>query len=225
MAVYRMAGVTVKMDARFPLTHDRAEAYRVDTDAVDMTLVGGGADAYEEHAVLARSFYEQLPRFDGFLLHASAVELGGRAFAFSAKSGTGKSTHAAHWCRELGALIVNDDKPAVRRIHGTFCACGTPFSGKHDASRAVCVPLGGVVLLKRGEQNAVRRLETNEALWMLLNQTLRPKEKTAYAALLSLFEELIAAVPFYEVHCVDAPQAAHDIYQGILQLEGEANGV
>ena len=42
-------------------------------------------------------FYGRLLRFDGLLLHASAVEVDGKAYLFSGPCGTGKSTHTKLW--------------------------------------------------------------------------------------------------------------------------------
>lgn len=208
MPYYRMAGLTVAMSPKYKVTAQRAAAYRIEAETADMTVVGDG-DAWEEHAELARSFYEQLLRFDGFLLHASGIALDGKAYLFSAPSGTGKSTHAAFWRQEFAATVINDDKPAIRLIDGTFYACGTPFSGKHDLSAPVCVPLGGIAVLRRGEKNAAERLSASAALWALLNQTLRPDNAAEYTQLLSLLERLIASVPVYAVSCTNDPSAAH----------------
>lgn len=38
-----------------------------------------------------------VPSSGGFYLHSSAVELDGRAYLFSGKSGVGKSTHTRLW--------------------------------------------------------------------------------------------------------------------------------
>ncbi len=208
MAIYEMAGLRVDMSPQHVLTAQRAAAYRVDGKHVDITLHGEG-DPWEEHAAFAQSFYEQLLGFDGFLLHASAVQLNGKAYLFSASSGTGKSTHASFWRTALGATVINDDKPAIRCINGVFHACGTPFSGKHDLSAPVCVPLGGIALLQRGDQNAAYPADITEALWFILNQTLRPQSAEQYNVLLSLIERLLAAVPVYVVSCTNDPSAAH----------------
>ena len=208
MPHYRIAGLTVAMQPQHNVTLRRAEKYRTDAELADITLVGDG-DAWEEHAALAQSFYEQLLSFDGFLLHASAVAYNGKAYLFSAPSGTGKSTHAAYWCSELGAVVINDDKPAIRLIDGAFYACGTPFSGKHDLSASLCVPLGGIAVLSRGQENTAHRLSTTEALWSLLNQTLRPEDTASYMKLLSLVETLLTNVPVMAISCTNDPTAAH----------------
>ena len=49
------------------------------------------------------------------MLHSSAVVADGKAYLFTADSGTGKSTHTQLWPRMFGdrAYILNDDKPAL----------------------------------------------------------------------------------------------------------------
>ncbi len=214
MPIYEIAGLKVEMTPRYALTARRAAPYRVVTDHKDMCLSGDGG-ATEEYAALARDFYEKLLRFDGFLLHASAVELDGKAYLFSAPSGTGKSTHAAYWREQFGARIINDDKPAIRRINDTFYACGTPFSGKHDISQPVCVEIGGIAMLRRGEETTVSRLDVAHALWALLDQTIRPTDAAGVERMLGLLEELLSRVPVFAVHCTNDAAAAHIVQTAI----------
>ena len=42
-------------------------------------------------------FYGQITRFGGIMLHASCVEYEGKAYLYTARSGTGKSTHTHLW--------------------------------------------------------------------------------------------------------------------------------
>ncbi|MBQ4617866.1 MAG: hypothetical protein IJB27_05775 [Clostridia bacterium] len=215
MPIYKMANLYVDMTPHHALTSQRAAAYRSDASIADIVLPPCDGDAYEEHAVLGRGFYGALLEHDGFLLHASAVELDGKAYLFSASSGTGKSTHAAFWQSELGALTINDDKPAVRLIDGVFHACGTPFSGKEDKSRNVCVPLGAIVVLRRGEKTKVEPIATREALFRLLDQTIRPAETAAYERLLTLAERVIESVPMYIAYVPNDPSSAREVYQQV----------
>ena len=69
-----------------------------------------------------RLFGSQLLMHDGLYLHASAVELDGKAYLFSADSGVGKSTHTRLWQQLHGskARIINDDKPALRCLDGVW---------------------------------------------------------------------------------------------------------
>ncbi|HOJ48598.1 MAG TPA: hypothetical protein PLD48_07010 [Bacillota bacterium] len=158
-------------------------------------------------------FYKALLGFDGMLVHASAVALDREAYLFSAKSGGGKSTHAALWQKVFGerAHIVNDDKPALRRIDGKFMVFGTPWSGKTDLNTNESAPLKAIAFLEQGTKNKITRLSAKEALLMLLNQTLRPAAE--WNRLSSLLDRLIKEIPFYKLTCdisADAVRCAYD---------------
>lgn len=214
MPYYDIAGLCVSMDARYPLTVSRAEPYLANrTDAV--FSVTGNGNEFEEYAELALSFYQQVLQYDGFLLHSSTVEYDGKAVAFSASSGVGKSTHSSYWQRELGAEIINDDKPVIRLIDDVPCACGTPFSGKAALSRNVCVPLYAIVFLTRAEKTVVRRLNAEEAVYRLLSQTLRPTDIQQYDRLLQLLERVLELIPVYEAGVPNDPLSASEVKTAI----------
>ena len=112
-----------------------------------------------EYMLTGSDFYTALIDFDGILLHSSCVAVDGVAYAFSADSGTGKSTHTQLWLKHFGdrAHIVNDDKPAIRFIDGKVYACGTPWSGKYDYSTPEILPLGGICFLERSKTNQIKK--------------------------------------------------------------------
>ena len=101
------------------------------------------SDSESEYYCSAYSFYTQLVNFNGLMLHSSAVVMDGRAYLFSAPSGTGKSTHTQLWLDVFGekAGILNDDKPALRRIDGKWYAYGTPWCGKEHWGCNASTPL------------------------------------------------------------------------------------
>lgn len=156
-----------------------------------------------------------LTRFSGMMLHASAVELDGRAYLFSGPSGVGKSTHTALWQREFpSAVVFNDDKPALRNIDGRWFAYGTPWSGKNHVNSNMRVPLAGICFLKRGSKNAIRTLSIAEALPCLIHQTMRVfKEETELDLMLRAVESLAENIPIYELSAlpdVEAVRLTHD---------------
>ena len=52
------------------------------------------------------AFYLKLLEFNGFMLHSSCVCRGGNAYLFSARSGTGKSTHTQKSALQIAILAV-----------------------------------------------------------------------------------------------------------------------
>lgn len=73
-----------------------------------------------------RLIAEKLAPLRRVLFHSCVVEYEGRAFAFTARSGTGKSTHARLWMRYLGDRGVKilwrgqavPIRPRAWRTHG-----------------------------------------------------------------------------------------------------------
>lgn len=156
------------------------------------------------------AFYSVLIDRNGMLLHSSAVVKDGRAYLFTANSGTGKSTHTGFWLELFpDAYILNDDKPAIRLADGVFCAYGTPWSGKHDISRNTGVPIGGIACVERAEYNFIEPMPPAQATAKLLSQTVRRhvgEEKIS--KLLDTIDLLIRSVPVYRLGCIADISAA-----------------
>lgn len=225
---YRIAGLAVQMD-----THGRtlrqAEPYQSDAETeADIIIRSYAALLKEKQPHLSEddseylstgsSFYNQLLRFDGMLLHSSAVVMDGQAYLFSAPCGTGKSTHTALWQQVFGrerAQILNDDKPALRLENGQFYAYGTPWSGKTDANLNLRVPLGGICLLRRGEVNKIEPYGGLSALHALLEQTARPMNADLMKRLLGLLDQLLRTVPIWKMECNMDPEAAQVSYSAM----------
>ena len=154
------------------------------------------------------NFARKLLLFDGFQLHASAVLLEGKAYLFSAPSGTGKSTHTEKWCRLFGAEYLNDDKPALRRMENGWVAYGTPWSGKHDLSSPQSAPLGGIAFLQRGQENTIRPLAPAEAVPLLISQSMRHLNEMQMSLQLALLDRLLQEVPVWLLTCRNDDEAA-----------------
>lgn len=226
MAVYKIAGLTVEYSCYFDLLKSRSKKYICDEKEVQIKLsldesyfISRRAkfptltDEEIEYIGMGAAFYKELLRFDGMMLHASAVELDGQAYLFSAPSGTGKSTHTEGWLRAFEkANIVNDDKPAIRKIDGRHYAFGTPFSGKHDISLNEGYPIKGICFLDRGE-NQIKKLTTEQAMTPLFNQTIRPDDESKMDLLCRCAEDLLKNVSFYAMLCDTSQEAAKMAYE------------
>lgn len=230
METFDIAKLKVQMDARGELLFSRTRAYLCDdVPAPDMVLTIPEA-VFEQkqkkypnltldecrYVWTGEAFYAHLLSFSGLLMHASCVEKDGGAYLFSAKSGTGKSTHTALWLKAFqNARIINDDKPALRKIDGRFCACGTPFSGKFDISENVQIPVRALVFLQRGEGNSIEPLEASKAIPLFLSQTLRPPKAETMAQMLDILGDLLKTVPAFLLTCNMDISAAHTAFEGI----------
>lgn len=157
-----------------------------------------------EYLLTGSLFYHHLLKYDGFMMHSSAIAYNDKAYLFSAPCGTGKSTHTGLWQKYLGeenVVYINDDKPAIRKVDGVFYAYGTPWSGKKDLSSNIKVPLGGIVYLSRDDKPHIEKVDVVDAVKNLLWQTTRPYTEKGMNKILNLFEELIKQIPIYEMGC------------------------
>lgn len=156
-----------------------------------------------EYMLTGSDFYTDLIKFNGILLHSSCVVVDGVAYAFSADSGTGKSTHTQLWLKHFGdrAYILNDDKPAIRIIDGKPYACGTPWSGKYDYSTPAVVPLAGICFLSRSETNQIKKADTGKAIYNIFSQTVRRLGEARMNMLMDNLNEIFKLVPIYDLGC------------------------
>lgn len=165
---------------------------------------------YESLAVY-RKICETMVARDCFLFHCSAVAVDGKAYLFAAPSGTGKSTHTRMWRQHFGtrAVMINDDKPLLQVREEAIYVCGTPWCGKHGIQTNCKAPIQGICLLRRGEENRIRKITPLEGYPELYRQTYRPVGQTEkMRRTLSLLKQLAERVPLYEMHCNISEEAA-----------------
>lgn len=164
----------------------------------------------------AYQFYMELTKFHGLYLHASAVVYNGRAYLFSGHCGTGKSTHTRLWQSTFGedARVINDDKPALRRLDGKWFAYGTPWCGKDGININEKAPLGGICFLKQAKENRIRRLSANEAMERFMAQTIHRFPKVEMLdRMLGYLDMLLREIPVYELENLPESDAARLSYE------------
>lgn len=175
------------------------------------------SDEYLETLAVYRQTAERLPKYDTFLFHGSAIAVDGEGYLFTARSGTGKSTHTRLWRERFGsrAVMVNDDKPLLRVTEQGVLVCGTPWDGKHRLSSNLSVPLKGICILERGERNEITPISFRDGYALLLQQCYRPADPVALGQTLSLLEKTGKAVPLYLLRCNMEPEAAQIAFNGM----------
>ena len=142
----------------------------------------------------------------------------GRAYLFSADPGTGKSTHTSLWQKYFGedeAKIINDDKPAIRLVDGELYVYGTPWSGKTDKNINMRVPIGAIVCLERSENNWVKEITPKEAIPFILQQTIRPENKSEMINLLTILDKVLRTIKVYRMGCNMDMEAVEVSYNSI----------
>lgn len=234
MGKYIIAGIKTEYEPRFPLLRERSQDYEADfpdgeaqikinisEDFLDEQLKAYPHLTREEHEYMwvGEGFCREVLRHGGIVLHSSCVEKDGKAYLFSARSGTGKSTHTHLWLNELsGTRIINDDKPLLIIKDGVLCACGTPFSGKTDENVNECVPIRALVFLSRSEENKIKRIKPSMAVTLFLEQTVKPKIKNYAEIMLQRADEVLTETPVFLLGCNKNEGTGKFVYNEIERI-------
>lgn len=170
-----------------------------------------------ERLHLCRRIAELLPKYDRVLFHGSVLAIDGRGVLFTAKSGTGKSTHTRLWRQEFGDRVrmVNDDKPFLHITDQGVTVYGTPWRGKHGLGENISAPLEAICFLNRGEENRISAVSSREVYPMLLQQTYTPDAPDAMVRTLALAEKLSRQTKLLKLYCNMDPEAAHAALAGL----------
>ncbi len=168
------------------------------------------SDRYLEALALHKAVSDKMPAFNRVLFHCSSIEVGGRAVAFTAPSGTGKSTHSRLWRQVYGDEVtyINDDKPFIGIDGGELYIYGSPWMGKHSLGRPARVPLAAIGLIVRDEKNFAKRMTPGEAFLTVIKQIHRPADIEMMKRTTQIMKQIAETVPMYEIHCNMDPEAA-----------------
>ena len=236
-----IAGQTVSVSALFESTRHYCGAYLTDLPAQFTVTVTKDAlareqqllyeEALEEHlrprvfpepflerSHIQRTVADHLLSQDILMFHGSAVALDGEGYLFTAKCGTGKSTHTRLWRQVFGerAVMVNDDKPFLRFAPDQVLVCGAPWSGKHGLDTNIAVPLKGICILERGIENLILPASPERARF-LFSQSHRPQDPGLQPLSHRLTEALIDRVPLWHMACNKEPAAAEMAFRAMSQ--------
>jgi len=144
------------------------------------------------------------------LIHASLVKLGDYGYAFIAKSGTGKSTHASMWLQHLSNCeLMNDDNPIIRIIDNEVYIYGSPWSGKTPCYRNVKAKLGAITRIDRAKTNAIEHLSPIEAFASILPSCSSMKwDRVIFNNICNTITQIVGKNCIYTMHCLPNKEAA-----------------
>ncbi len=229
MFIMELADVRVGVRHRYAYVERQCHAYTVEgSDAAFWVEASDAALAEElslgnapvevcESICIYREICERIAAHHVFLMHSSVLEVDGRAYAFAARSGVGKSTHTRLWLENIpGAQIVNGDKPLFRlEEDGHITVYGTPWNGKENWGRRTKAPLSAICFLERGAENRIRPAEPGEVFSRLVSQLYLQGERDSVEKRLFLMDALMRAVPAFVLSCNISPEAAQVAYAAL----------
>ena len=170
---------------------------------------------YLETVMVLRKTADALAEYGMLLMHGAAVAVNNKCFVFLADSGVGKTTHAMNWLKMIpGAFIVNGDKPFIDIRNDLVY--GSPWGGKESMHKNTCVPLGGLVILDRGEENIIKRTGFREILPCIFRQTYIPKDSSSSKLIYEMIMQF-GRIPCYHLFCNMDAESAVVSYNGIMQ--------
>ena len=215
MRIYRLAGLDIGIEAS-EYTYRKCRGYESDKASPDFTVSVSPEQVKNEQAISQNTSYEYcefvciyraicniIPLYNRLLMHAAVVEHDGVAYAFAAKSGTGKTTHVRLWKELYGdsVQIINGDKPILRFDGNTVFACGTPWCGKEGYNINKEVPLSAICFIERADDNSIVELDKRTALDLIMKQLLIPKSGEAAIKTLDLCSDLLENTSIYKLYC------------------------
>ncbi len=139
---------------------------------------------------------------DGLIFHACGVDDNGRGIVFVGHSGAGKSTQAGLWDHVPGAVVMNDDRVAVRcNSEGAMCH-GTPWGGTADIARNHSSPLSAIIILEQAANNSIEPLASSVSVPMLLARAFLPYwDQGLMERAISNLNAILDCVPVYRLEC------------------------
>lgn len=139
----------------------------------------------------------------GFLfIHSASVLYKEKLWLFSAKSGTGKSTHANMWQQAGTGKVINGDLNLVGIKNGEASVKGTPWCGTSGIYDLNEYPLGGIAFLVRDESDFVEELPFPEKVVAILRESITPmwdKEKLEKEIEIAL--QIAKQSVIFKLHC------------------------
>ncbi|MBN1483583.1 MAG: hypothetical protein JXA37_02580 [Chloroflexia bacterium] len=112
-------------------------------------------------------------RHRGVLVHAAAIEVGGKAWVFAGPSGSGKS----HWTRQWlarGSTILHEDRIVLRELDGQIWAFGTPWHLEPRLNSPRGAPLERLFFLQETTPDAIQQVGPTAATTLLLRSSILP---------------------------------------------------
>ena len=205
-----IANLTVEIDNKYGYIKALAKDYITDAPAdfsvkaesaeIEREAAGEYSLEYSESIVIYRKIAEVLPKYGAVVFHGAVIATEEEAYAFTARSGVGKTTHINNWLKEFSDIhVLNGDKPILREIHGKIYACGTPWQGKENLGVNEIKPLSAIALLGRGEENEAKPISAPEALMPFMSQIYIPNSEEGAEAALEIAGKILESVALFKL--------------------------
>ena len=113
-------------------------------------------------------------KHNAIIMHGSSLKYKNKGIIFTAKSGTGKSTHSRLWQKYSDALVINDDKNIIAIENDKLVLYPSCWSGKHMLDNNITSTLDCIVFLYQSPTNIVNKISKVEAMKRIIGQVQLP---------------------------------------------------
>lgn len=227
-----LAGLTVEVKNKYEYIEKLAADYTVSEGVADFSVEVTDTDiererelseyefgnGYLESIAAYRKIAERLPEYGAVVFHGAVIAEGGEAYAITARSGVGKTTHVSLWQRAFGekVYILNGDKPILRVIDGKVYASGTPWRGKEGYGVPGMLPLTAVGFLKRADEPSAVPISKDAATVSFASQIYIPSTPRGASLALATLGKIISSIGLYEIRAnmdVSSAIVSHDAFK------------
>lgn len=183
-----------------------------------------GSNGEHSEELMITAVYSALCRLQTLFLHASVVDFEGQGIVFVGPSGIGKTTQAELWREVEGADILNGDKAFIRKRDDGIYVYGSPWRGSSPYFINRKTPLKGIVVLRQGKTNKIRRVDLVEAIEVFMPHVFLPHwdEKCMENALATL-DGILADASIWMLECQPDGEAVKITKESVLGEKLENN--
>ncbi len=184
-------------------------------NATDSTL----SDDFIESVCIYRNIAKRLPAYNAFVMHGAAIEYKGKAICFTAKSGTGKTTHIKLWRKYFGSdvNIINGDKPIIRLKDDSFYVYGSPWSGKENYNSNINAPLKSICFIQQDKNNSIDKLDFHQSLNLMLPQIFLIPNPDITNKTVDLIGKMLSNTDCWKLYCDISEEAARTSFNAITK--------
>jgi hypothetical protein len=167
----------------------------------------------EYEYVLSGMLFFEIALRNGYLpMHASAIKFNNQAILLSGPSKSGKSTQTEYFLKvNKEALIINEDKPLIKKDNGQVFVWGSPWSGKHVLNQNVKVPLKAIFFLNKSDKTLIKPLKETEKIKNLMRNIHRPGDEVNIDNMIDVVNEIVSDCSIYEFDCENNENSALEL--------------
>ena len=202
------------------LTKFNSDFSKVNILSYDITQDYNYSCTHFNFNLMGNAMHYVMAMHSAFVFHSSSILCSDGGVAFSAPSGTGKSTHTSLWLSQFDDVkLLNDDTPILRVDQdGKIYLCGSPWAGTTGININETAQLKAIVFLERAKENSITPLSSSEALKYFFEAILTPLNPHMHLNCLDTIKSIFLNVPIYKLSCNMEPEAATFARENIFKF-------